>query len=129
MKFNYETVTEVIEIEVSDEWGNILIDMDRQERNNNQTENRRHTLLSALEHEGEIFACEDKSISRLFAEETEEEKLAKAILFLNPKQQELIRAICFDGMSVNEYAASDGVDHSAISHRLKTIKNKLKKVL
>ena len=44
-------------------------------------------------------------------------------------QQAMIRAIYFDGVSVNDYAARMGVTQSAISHRLQTVKKKLKKLL
>jgi DNA-directed RNA polymerase specialized sigma24 family protein len=48
---------------------------------------------------------------------------------LKPAQRDLIRAIYFEGVSVNDYAAREGVDHSAISHRLKTAYGNLKKIL
>ena len=41
----------------------------------------------------------------------------------------MIRAIYFEGVSVNDYAARMGVTQSAISHRLQTVKKKLKKLL
>ncbi|HWQ88665.1 MAG TPA: hypothetical protein VN374_01675 [Desulfitobacteriaceae bacterium] len=36
MKIKYEFANEIIEIEVAEEWGNLLIDLDRQEYNINQ---------------------------------------------------------------------------------------------
>ena len=56
------------------------------------------------------------------------ERLNEALTHLSSKQQALIRAIYFEGVTVNEYAKKEGVDHSAISHRLRTIYKKLKKV-
>ena len=47
---------------------------------------------------------------------------------LKPKQAELIIAIYLDGVSVTEYAESEGVSVSAISHRLDTAKKNFKKV-
>lgn len=40
-----------------------------------------------------------------------------------------MKALYEDGMSKQEYAYSIGVSPSAISHRLETIRKKLKKVL
>ena len=52
-----------------------------------------------------------------------------AIRQLSPDQQEMVRAIYFENVSVNDYAARTGVTQSAISHRLQTVKKKLKKLL
>ena len=41
----------------------------------------------------------------------------------------MIHAIYFEGVSVNDYAARMGVTQSAISHRLQTVRKKLKKLL
>ena len=57
------------------------------------------------------------------------ERLRAAIQKLAPDQQAMIRAIYFDGVSVNDYAARMGVTQSAISHRLQTVKKKMKKLL
>ena len=55
--------------------------------------------------------------------------LREAIKTLKPAQQRLVQAVYYDGISVKDYAAQAGVDPSAITHRLRTIKNKLKKLL
>ena len=52
-----------------------------------------------------------------------------AISFLSESSQGTIRAIYFEGVSVNDYARMEGCTQSAISHRLQTIRNKLKKLL
>ncbi len=41
----------------------------------------------------------------------------------------MVHAIYFENVSVNDYAARMGVTQSAISHRLQTVKKKLKKLL
>ncbi len=129
MKVNYKFANETVEIEVDEDWGNILIDLDRQEYNVNHKETRRHTTLDNENEDGEWLAVEDAEIAAFFAGESDEERLHSAISQLNPKQQELIRVIYFDGISVNDYATSEGVDQSAISHRLRTIYKKIKKFL
>lgn len=35
MKIKYQFATETVEIEVSENWGNVIVDLDRQEYNNN----------------------------------------------------------------------------------------------
>ena len=48
MKIQYQFADKTVEIEVSDEWGNILIDLDRQEYNNDHKETRRHASLEQV---------------------------------------------------------------------------------
>ena len=120
---------ETISIDVSDDWGEILIDLDRQEYNNDHKETRRHYSLEGKVYEGMDYAVEDPGLEALFAGPTDEERLRTAIQKLDPDQQAMIRAIYFEGGSVNDYAARMGVTQSAISHRLQTVRKKLKKLL
>ena len=123
MKITYKFVTgEVTEVEVSEEIGAVIIDLDRQEYNNDHKETRRHYSLDGKVYEGMDYAVEDSDLEALFAGPTDEERL-------DPDQQSMIRAIYFEGVSVNDYAARMGVTQSAISHRLQTARKKLKKLL
>ena len=129
MKIQYKFATETISIDVPDDWGEILIDLDRQEYNNDHKETRRHYSLEGKVYEGMDYAAEDSGLEALFAGPTDEERVRAAIQKLAPDQQAMIRAIYFNGISVNDYAARMGVTQSAISHRLQTVKKKLKKFL
>lgn len=130
MKITYKFVTgEVAEVEVSEKIGAVIVDLDRQEYNNNHKETRRHYSLEGKVYEGMDYAVEDSGLEALFAGPTDEERLHAAIRQLSPDQKEMVRAIYFENMSVNDYAARMGVTQSAISHRLQTVKKKLKKLL
>jgi RNA polymerase sigma-70 factor (ECF subfamily) len=130
VKISYKFVNgEANEIEVNDELGEVVLGLDRKEYNNNHKETRRHTSLDGMEYEGELFGKEDEEIAAVTAEEPIEERLKNAISTLKPDQQDLISAIYFDGVSVNEYAARMGIHQSAVSHRLQTIYRKLKKLI
>lgn len=129
MKIQYKFATETISIDVPNDWGEILIDLDRQEYNNDHKETRRHYSLEGKVYEGMDYAVEDSGLEALFAGPTDEERLCDAIQKLDPDQQTMIRAIYFDGVSVNDYAARMGVTQSAVSHRLQTVKKKMKKLL
>lgn len=129
MKIRYSFVNETISIDVPDDWGEILIDLDRQEYNNDHKETRRHYSLEGKVYEGMDYAVEDPGLESLFAGPTDEERLRTAIQQLTPDQQEMVQAIYFENVSVNDYAARMGVTQSAISHRLQTVKKKLKKLL
>ncbi len=65
----------------------------------------------------------------MFKEPSKEDLLHTALSKLKPKQRELINAIYFEGISVKDYAAKEGVKPNAISMRLGRIKNNLKKFL
>lgn len=130
MKITYKFVTgEVAEVEVSEEIGAVIVDLDRLEYNNDHKETRRHYSLEGKVYEGMDYAVEDPGLEALFAGPTDEERLHAAIRQLSPDQKEMVRAIYFENMSVNDYAARMGVTQSAISHRLQTVKKKLKKLL
>ena len=130
MKITYKFVTgEVAEVEVSEEIGAVIVDLDRQEYNNDHKETRRHYSLEGKVYEGMDYAVEDSGLEALFAGPTDEERLHAAIRQLSPDQQEMVRAIYFENVSVNDYAVRMGVTQSAISHRLQTVRKKLKKLL
>ena len=130
MKITYKFVTgEVAEVEVSEEIGAVIVDLDRQEYNNDHKETRRHYSLEGKVYEGMDYAVEDSGLEALFAGPTDEERLHAAIRQLSHDQQEMVQAIFFENVSVNDYAARMGVTQSAISHRLQTVKKKLKKLL
>ena len=63
------------------------------------------------------------------ARPTDEERSRTASQELTPDQQEMVPAIYFENVSVNDYAPRMGVTQSAISHRLQTVKKKMKKLL
>ena len=130
MKVRYEFVNgEISEIEVDKSLGELLVDFDRQEYNNDHKETRRHSSMDALAEQGVQFAAEQDALAALFQESSRTDMLREAIKTLKPAQQRLVQAVYYGGVSVKDYAAREGVDPSAITHRLRTIKNKLKKLL
>lgn len=129
MKIKYEFVDGDVELEVSDEWASVLSELDRLERNNDKKERRRHYSLEACTYEGADYAVEDKGISALFEDLGDAERLNEALTHLSSKQQALIRAIYFEGISVSKYADIMGISQPAISQQLKTVYKKLKKFL
>ncbi len=129
MKITYEFVTgEVSEVEVDERLGGMLLDLDRQQYNNDQKETRRHFSLDGMDYEGEQFAS---------AEDTEREavrredmaRLYSAMEALSPSQRELVEKVYFEGQKITDIAHEEGVDKSAVSHRLERIHKKLKNIL
>lgn len=126
MKYTYHFLNgESQEIEVTEALYMTLTDADRLEYNNDHANTRRHISLDMAESdEGMQFA----DPASLPMSETDE-RVQMALEHLRPDQQRLIHAVYFDGMSVNDFAAIEGVTKSAISHRLSTAEKNLRKIL
>ena len=116
------------ELEVEPEVAETIKELDRQEYNNNQKESRRHVTFDVSE-ELAWLAVEDQRLARLLGGVTDEEMLYDAIGELNPNQQELIFSVFFKNISISEIARRSGVSQPAISQRVQTAINKLKKLL
>ena len=125
MKIKYAFADETVEIEVSEEWGNILIDLDRQEYNNDHAETRRHVSYDALDFDGDALAVEDPALTTY----TEQDALREAIGQLTPNQQDIIRAYYFEGRTFTEIAQALGVGVSSVTRAAERAKKTLKKFL
>lgn len=129
MKIRYEFVNgEVSEIEVDEGLGELLVDFDRQQYNNDHKETRRHVSLDGMDYEGELFTSAEDTEGELMRRE-DTARLMEAMEALSPSQRELVLKVYFNGRSLVSIAAEEGVDKSSISHRLERIYKKLKKFL
>ena len=118
MKITYEFVTgEISEVEVDERLGGMLLDLDRQQYNNDQKETRRHVSLDGMDTEREAERRED--IARLFS----------AMEILSPAQRELVEKVYFEERKITDIAREEGVTEAAIRNRLKKIYFRLKKFL
>lgn len=130
MKTKYEFVNgEVVEIEVSEEWAEVLADLNRQEYNNDKKETRRHCTMDVLGDEGEWMMDASKnpgldSNTELFG--LENEKLEKAMKTLTVKQRNAVIALYFEGYSIGEYAALIGVNENTVSMQVSRAMKKIK---
>jgi len=130
MRIKYEFLTgEVIEIEVEEAVGEIIVELERNEYNSNRRETRRHESYSDNNDKQETLVdlsvdVETKVISRI-----EYEVLYKAITKLQPQQQELVRKMFFEYHSIIHIAREEGVGESTIRDRLNRIYKKLKNIL
>lgn len=126
MKVRYEFVNgEITEIEVDDNLGELLVDFDRQEYNNDHKETRRHTSLDGMDYEGELFLSSVDTEAEVFRRE-ELARLMGAMEALSPAQRELVRRVYFENQKISEIAREEGVSHVAIHDRLKRIYQKIK---
>ena len=121
MKISYEFVTgEISEIEVDEHLGGMLLDLDRQQYNNDHKETRRHVSLDGMDYEGELFVSVEDTEGE--AERREDMvRLFSAMEALSPAQRELVEKVYFEEQKIADIAAEEGVDKSAVSHRLERI--------
>ena len=126
MKIDYEFNNETVEIEVEEKWGNIILNLNRQEYNSNRRETRRHCSLELCNPDD----CEIPSDSNVSDEVllSEDLKLLRKVLpELEPRQKRLIKAFFFDGVSQTELAVIEGVSPQAIHQTIERGLKKLKK--
>lgn len=124
MKIQYKFADETVEIEVADEWGNLVIDLDRQEYNNNHAETRRHTSLEAMDYEGEFFSDDASDLTH----HADILALREAISKLPDRQRQIIYLHFFERLGIREIARQLGIDHSTVRESLNAAIKKLKKI-
>lgn len=129
MKITYEFVTgEISEVEVDERLGGMLLDLDRQQYNNDQKETRRHFSLNGMDYEGELFASAEDTEGE--AERREDmARLFSAMEALSQSQRELVEKVYFEERKITDIAREEGVSEAAIRNRLKKIYSRLKKFL
>lgn len=129
MKITYEFVTgEVSEVEVDERLGGMLLDLDRQQENNDQKETRRHFSLNSMDYEGELFASAEDT-ERAVEHREDMARLYSAMEALSPSQRELVKKVYFEERKITDIAREEGVTEAAIRNRLKKIYPRLKKFL
>lgn len=119
---------EITEVEVDDEFGRYITEMDKVAAKINRKETRRHVQMSELEEKGFNIPDNSNPLEDVIKKEGIE-KLIAAIKKLQPQQKELLLRIYENGEKQEEISESEGVSQQAISSRLQTIYKKLKKFL
>ena len=126
MKITYEFVTgEVSGVEVDEHLGGMLLDLDRQQENNDQKETRRHFSLNGMDYEGELFASAEDT-ERAVEHREDVARLYSAMEALSPSQRELVEKVYFEGRKITDIAREEGVSHVAVRDRLERIYKKIK---
>ena len=96
MKITYEFVTgEISEVEVDERLGGMLLDLNRQQENNDRKETRRHFSLDGMDYEGELFASAEDT-ERAVEHREEMARLYSAMEALSPSQRELVEKVYFE---------------------------------
>ena len=128
MKIEYKFVTGTVEVEVPDEWGTVLVDLDRQEYNIDHKETRRHCSLEAYNLDDGLLPS-DEDVVRDIIKAEEDGRLREALSCLDADQRELVEALYFKRVKAADFAEQKGVSPSAITQRKATTLKKLRRFL
>ena len=131
MKIKYEfNKGKTVEIEVSDEWGKVLVELDIQEERNNHKETRRHYKLNTSNDSSECLIDPDAFVEEIIInKQTDEEIMDYARRHLSRKQLRLFEKMYVDGLTQKECADKLGLSKSAVSQVVRTIRKKMSNIL
>ena len=127
MKITYEFVTgEISGVEVDESLGGMLLDLDRQQYNNDHKETRRHVSLDGMDYEGELFASAQDTEGEAVRRE-DMARLYSAMEALSPSQRELVEKVYFEERKITDIAREEGVTKQSVHERVERALKKLKK--
>lgn len=108
---------------ITSEWLELLLDLDRREYNNNQTETRRHVSLNALDQDDNQIPNEKDLFEEFYEEETWKE-MCKVLT----ERERLVGDLFFrQGYKQKELAKIFEVNEARMSQIIRKIRKKLKK--
>lgn len=119
---------EVTEVEVDDELGKYIIEMDEAAAKIDRKETRRHDYISELEEKGRYIPDDSDPLDDVLKAELHEALMA-AIEKLQPQQKELLIRVYCNKELQKDIAVEEGVSPQAIASRMKTILKNLKNFL
>lgn len=131
MKIEYKFVTgEDVSIEVYGEFEEIMLELDKNLKNNDRKETRRHESLDLFdkdERNSDITVDILGDVCRNF----DKDKLYDAIAKLKPQEKELIHKLYLDKnpMTQAEYARNINISDAAMWKKIQRIRDKIKRLI
>lgn len=108
---------------ISSEWLELLLDLDRREYNNNQTETRRHVSLNAMDQDDNQIPTEKDLFGEFYEEETWRE-MCKVLT----ERERLVGDLFFrQGYKQKELAKIFEVNEARMSQIIRKIRKKLER--
>jgi len=135
MRINYDFITgESLEIEVDDNIGEVIIEMEKMQSRRNRAETRRHNSLEFMQENRDgyrpmQFADNRADVEQIIIHSDEKEKLHRAIQKLDHKNSIIVKKYYFEDKTMEEIGKELGISAMAVSKRLKKIPDKIKKFL
>lgn len=135
MRISYEFITgERLEIEVDDNIGEVIIEMEKMQSRRNRAETRRHNSLEFMQENRDgnrpmQFADNRADVEQIIIHSDEKERLHRAIQKLDRKDSIIVKKYYFEDKTMEEIGKELGISAMAVSKRLKKIPDKIKKLL
>lgn len=135
MRINYEFLTgERLEIEVDENIGEVIIEMEKMQSRRNRAETRRHNSLEFMQENRDgnrpmQFADNRADVEQIIIHSDEKERLHRAIQKLDRKDSIIVKKYYFEDKTMVEIGKELGITAMAVSKRLKKIPDKIKKLL
>lgn len=108
---------------ITSEWLEMLLDLDRREYNNNQTETRRHVSLNAIDKDDNQFPTKKDMLDDFYEENIWNEMCKKLT-----ERERIVGDLYFrQGYKQKEIADIFELDYTRISQILRKIRKKLQK--
>lgn len=120
--------TGIKEITVTETTGKEIIEINRNEYNDNHRETCRHVSLEAYDPYGALVKDNADPLQEVINKE-EIKQLHDSIHHLKPAQQKLLMKKFWNDIKQIDIAKDEGVSKMAITKRLQTIYRRLKKIL
>ncbi len=119
----------VSEVEVSKQFAEKYMEWRKKEKRIERKETRRHVSRDMLLEKGWEFATNEPSSLEEKIRQEKINKVVDALFTLTEKQRNLVKEVFYEGVPMVEIARREGVDSSAIRHRMKRIRDRLRKQL
>ena len=130
MKIKYEFVTgETVEIEVADNIGQMMVQIDRDIYRSNRCETNKHNSVESLAEKGIQFSDDSIDIPFFIEQQETRETLHNALDKLLPQQRDLVQKVFYEGRSMADIAREEGVTAKAVQDRVNKIKVRLRKII
>ena len=128
MKISYKFTTgEVMEVEVSDEIGTVIIESRRKEENLARKERYHCYSYDAIEFEGKEYADWDTPENTML-QRYEDSVLANAVSKLSEVQKKRLMMLS-EGLSMREIARREGVSYISVRESIAQARKKIKKFI
>ena len=131
MKIKYKFVTgERVEIEVNNEFAEIMIELESKLEKNNRKETRRHENLSSFDKDSknsdfsaDIYGKVLKSLAK--------DKLYTAVATLTPREQDLVHKLYLGNNPIPQaqYAKHLNIKEKSVQEKSRRIRRKLEKLM
>ena len=118
MKITYNFNDESVEIDVPEEWGELVVQFNREEDTQDRNKRRHCYSLDTKVYEGKEYGVLDSEIENFGEDEEpdEIELLYAGLDLLTEKQRDVLRMHFFEEMTLEEIGAVMGVSKVAVYH-------------